>query len=68
VAVATILAALFIVFFYGLGVRLQAVAEDDDRNRTLHRAGSWACFCVCGIAVLCGIALIVPQISHALGI
>ncbi|WP_291279696.1 hypothetical protein [Galactobacter sp.] len=68
VAVATIISALFIVFFYGLGVRLQAVAEDYDRNRAIHRAGAWACFVVCGLAVLAGIALIVPQISAALGI
>jgi apolipoprotein N-acyltransferase len=68
VAVATVVAAVFIVFFYGLGVRLQAVAEDEHRNRALHRAGAWACFCVCGIAVLFGIALIVPQISHSIGL
>lgn len=68
VAGAAIVSALFIVFFYGLGVRLQAVAEDDDRNRSLHRTGAWACFVVCGLAVMAGIALIVPQISAALGI
>jgi hypothetical protein len=68
VAVATVSAALFIVFFYGLGVRLQAVAEDEHRNRAVHRVGAWACFVVCGLAVLAGIALIVPQISSALGI
>ncbi|MGO1318829.1 MAG: hypothetical protein ACTII7_09845 [Galactobacter sp.] len=68
VAGATIVSALFIVFFYGLGVRLQAVAEDDDRNRSLHRTSAWACFVVCGLAVMAGIALIVPQISAALGI
>lgn len=68
VAGATIVAALFIVLFYGLGVRLQAVAEDEDRNRRLHRAGSWACFCVCGLVVICGIVLIVPQLSAAVGL
>ena len=68
VAVATILAALVIVGLYGLGVRLQAVAEDEDRNRTLHRVGSWACFVVSGIVVLFGIVLIVPHLSKLVGL
>jgi len=68
VAVATIIAAVVIAGLYGLGVRLQAVAEDEGRSRSLVRAGSWLCFGLCGVGVLFGIALIVPQLQPLLGL
>ena len=68
VAAVTVAAALVIVGLYGLGVRLQAVAEDEGRNRSLNRFGSWVCFVISGCVVLFGIVLIVPALSKAIGL
>ncbi|RKW71240.1 hypothetical protein DWQ67_04350 [Galactobacter caseinivorans] len=68
VAGATMISALLVVGLYGLGVRLQAVAEDQNRNRTLQRAGSWLCFGLCGVLVLFGIILIIPALHSIVGL
>ncbi|WP_139003639.1 hypothetical protein [Arthrobacter crystallopoietes] len=61
VAVATLVASMTVVGFYGLGVRLLAVATDADPTRQpAVRLGAYACFAVCVAAVLYGIYLIVP--------
>lgn len=68
VAAATMISALLVVGLYGLGVRLQAVAEDENRNRALQRAGSWLCFGLCGLLVLFGIVLIIPALHSLVGL
>lgn len=68
VAVATIVSALVVSGLYGLGVRLQAVAEDDHRSRSLVLTGAWTCFVLCGLLVLFGIILIVPALSSFFGL
>lgn len=61
VAVATLVASMTVVGFYGLGVRLLAVATDAVPTRQpVVRLGAYACFAVCVAAVLYGIYLIVP--------
>ncbi|MFD1212996.1 hypothetical protein ACFQ36_13205 [Arthrobacter sp. GCM10027362] len=61
VAIATLVSALVVVGSYGLGVRLLAVAADAAPSRQpLVRSSAYACFGVCGAAVLYGIYLIVP--------
>ncbi|NKX49007.1 hypothetical protein HER39_00065 [Arthrobacter deserti] len=61
VAVATLVSALVVVGFYGLGVRLLAVAADAPLPRQpLVRSFAYLCFGVCAAAVLYGIYLIVP--------
>lgn len=68
VAVATIVSSLVVVGLFGLGVRLQAVAEDEGRNRAVSRVGSMLCFGLCGLVVLLGIFLIVPALHGILGL
>lgn len=68
VGIATLLATMIVVTLYGLGVRLQAVAEDDDRSSTGYRAGAWICFGLCGVVVLFGIVLIIPALHPLLGL
>ena len=68
VGFATIAAALVVVGVYGLGVRLQAVAEDEGRSSTAYRAWSWVCFALCGVVVLIGVILIVPQLHGLIGL
>ena len=61
VAVATLVASMTVVGFYGLGVRLLAVATDAAPTRQpAVRLGAYACFAVCVAAVLYGIYLIAP--------
>jgi hypothetical protein len=61
VAVSTLVASMIVVGFYGLGVRLLAVATDAVPTRQpVVRLGAYACFAVCVAAVLYGIYLIVP--------
>jgi hypothetical protein len=61
VAFATLLASMVVVGFYGLGVRLLAVATEAAPTRqSAVRLGAYACFAVCVAAVLYGIYLIVP--------
>ncbi|QCY47437.1 hypothetical protein GcLGCM259_1713 [Glutamicibacter creatinolyticus] len=66
VAVTTWVAAILIVSAYSFGVRLLAVARDDDRHEDLNRFGAFACFAFCGIVVLFGIILIVPALSASI--
>lgn len=68
VAVVTIVAAVFVAGLYGLGVRLQAVAEDEGRATWGYKAGAWCCFGVCGLVILLGIAMIVPQLQPLIGL
>lgn len=68
VGVVTLAATLIVVGLYSVGVRLYAVATDrnpapEDRSRlALIKTGAFACFAVCGVAVLFGIYLIVPAL------
>lgn len=64
VAGATLTAAVTVVVLYSLGVRLTAIAGDaQDGSPVLARGLAYACFAVCGLAVLFGIYLIVPYFS-----
>jgi len=65
VAVTTLIGAGVVVGMYSLGVRLYAVSGDDARaaNKTAKWA-AFACFTICGLAVLYGIYLIVPFFHH----
>lgn len=64
----TLLAALTVVGIYSFGVRLYAVSLDEEdatsaRSRpALAKAGAFICFALSGVAVLCGIYLIVPAL------
>ncbi|WAP53361.1 hypothetical protein OL239_09320 [Arthrobacter sp. ATA002] len=68
VAGITLLSTLVVVGLYSTGVRLSAAASDRDPGQaagnrlTLAKAGAYACFTVCGAAVLFGIYLIVPAL------
>ena len=68
VAGVTLLATLVVVGLYSTGVRLYAVASDRNpgpgaKNRlALVKAGAYACFAVCGAAVLFGVYLIIPAL------
>ena len=66
VAVVTWAAALLIVGAYSLGVRLLAVAKDKGANVGLNKTGAYACFALCGLIVIFGVVLIVPQLSEAI--
>jgi hypothetical protein len=64
VAGATLVAAVTVVVLYSLGVRLTAIAGD----RQVAAPGwvkyvSYACFGLCGIAVMFGLYLIIPYFS-----
>ncbi|OMH33100.1 hypothetical protein [Tersicoccus sp. Bi-70] len=61
VTVATLVAALTVVFLFSLGVRLGAIANDrvGGQAQTLTWA-SRLCFVGCGAAVLYGVYLIIP--------
>ena len=61
VAGATLVSALTVVVLYSLGVRLTAIAGDI-RNSAASwtRPLAYACFAVCGAAILFGLYLIVP--------
>ncbi|GAA3286382.1 hypothetical protein ACFFON_04595 [Arthrobacter citreus] len=68
VAAITLLATLVVVGLYSTGLRLYAVASDRNpgpeatSRLKLVKAGAYACFTVCGAAVLFGIYLIVPAL------
>ncbi|MFJ2468558.1 hypothetical protein [Glutamicibacter sp. NPDC087583] len=66
VAAITWFSAMAIVAAYSFGVRLLAVAKDGGRNQSLSNAGAYACFAICGLIVLFGVVLIVPQLSEAI--
>ncbi|MET3811823.1 hypothetical protein [Arthrobacter sp. UYEF3] len=61
VAGATFVAAVTVVVLYALGVRLTAIAGDvRTRQPRWVRPLSYACFALCGLAVLFGLYLIIP--------
>lgn len=62
VAITTLIGAGFVVAMYSLGVRLYAFSADG--ATTANKSAKWgafACFGICGAAVLYGIYLIVPM-------
>ena len=64
VAGATLIAAVTVVVLYALGVRLTAIAGDNrDSPPSWTRPLAYACFAVCGAAVLFGLYLIIPYFS-----
>ncbi|MFS0716442.1 hypothetical protein ABC337_17545 [Arthrobacter sp. 1P04PC] len=64
VAGATLVAAVIITVLYSLGVRLTAIAGDSRTEQPgWVRPLSYACFGLCGIAVLAGLYLIIPYFS-----
>ncbi|MFJ6417194.1 hypothetical protein [Paeniglutamicibacter sp. NPDC091659] len=64
VAIVTWVSSLFIVGAYSLGVRMLAVAEDENRSTGLAKGTAYLCFTLCGVVVLFGIILIVPALSE----
>jgi hypothetical protein len=64
VAGATLAAAVTVVVLYSLGVRLTAIAGDAQQTSPgLKKALAYACFGLCGLAVLFGLYLIIPYFS-----
>jgi hypothetical protein len=64
VAGATLAAAVTVVVLYSLGVRLTAIAGDPRQvSPGIKRAFAYACFGLCGMAVLFGLYLIIPYFS-----
>lgn len=67
VAIVTWISALFIVGAYSFGVRLLAIADDEGRRSPkVAKSAAYLCFGMCGLVVLFGIVLIVPQLSDAI--
>ncbi|VXB27930.1 conserved hypothetical protein [Arthrobacter sp. 9AX] len=65
VAGATLAAAVTVVVLYSLGVRLTAIAGDAEQpSPGLKRSLAYACFGLCGLAVLFGLYLIIPYFSR----
>lgn len=68
VALVTLVATVLVVGLYSTGVRLYAISSDAAPNPaaqgrlTLIKAGAYACFALCGAAVLFGVYLIVPAL------
>ncbi len=68
VALVTLVATLLVVGLYSTGVRLYAISSDPDPGPAasgrlgLVKAGAYACFAACGVAVLYGVYLIVPAL------
>ncbi|MDJ0320249.1 hypothetical protein [Pseudarthrobacter sp. PS3-L1] len=61
VAGATLVSALVVVTLYSLGVRLTAIAGDTTAARPRSvKYLAFACFGLCGLAVLFGLYLIIP--------
>ena len=58
VAGVSLLAAIVVVGFYSVGLRL--LGAGDGPATGIRRIGAIACFVVCALAVLYGIYLIVP--------
>jgi hypothetical protein len=64
VAGATLAAAVTVVVLYSLGVRLTAIAADAQQpSPGLKKSLAYACFGLCGLAVLFGLYLIIPYFS-----
>ncbi|NUP58074.1 MAG: hypothetical protein HOQ04_07675 [Pseudarthrobacter sp.] len=64
VAGATLVAAATVVTLYSLGVRLTAIAGDTGQpSPGTKRSLAYACFGLCGLAVLFGLYLIIPYFS-----
>ena len=64
VAGATLAAAVTVVVLYSLGVRLTAIAGDAQQaSPGLKKSLAYACFGLCGLAVLFGLYLIIPYFS-----
>ncbi|KRE85135.1 hypothetical protein [Arthrobacter sp. Soil764] len=64
VAGATLIASATVVTLYSLGVRLTAIAGDAEQTSPgLKRSFAYACFGLCGLAVLVGLYLIIPYFS-----
>jgi hypothetical protein len=64
VAGATLTAAVTVVVLYSLGVRLTAIAGDAQQTSPgLKKSLAYACFGLCGLAVLFGLYLIIPYFS-----
>jgi hypothetical protein len=64
VAGATLTAAVTVVVLYSLGVRLTAIAGDAQQaSPGLKKSLAYACFGLCGLAVLFGLYLIIPYFS-----
>ncbi|WP_285313857.1 hypothetical protein [Pseudarthrobacter sp. fls2-241-R2A-168] len=65
VAGATLVAAVTVVVLYSLGVRLTAIAGDAQQaSPGLKKSLAYACFGLCGLAVLFGLYLIIPYFSR----
>jgi hypothetical protein len=65
VAGATLAAAVTVVVLYSLGVRLTAIAGDAQQaSPGLKKSLAYACFGLCGLAVLFGLYLIIPYFSR----
>ncbi|MFI5085527.1 MAG: hypothetical protein ACHP7K_06305 [Actinomycetales bacterium] len=65
VAITTLVASMLVVTLYSAGVRLYAVSADKQSPRPgTARSAAYACFVVCGAAVLFGIYLIIPFFHH----
>ena len=62
VAIASLVAALSLVFLFSLGLRLLPSADAPSRAR---RIAATTCFVLCGFGVLFGIYLIVPALHQA---
>jgi hypothetical protein len=61
---ATLLAAVTVVVLYSVGVRFTAIAGDPEQNTPRWmKSLAYACFGLCGIAVLFGLYLIIPYFS-----
>jgi hypothetical protein len=64
VAGVTLVAAVTVVVLYALGVRLTAIAGDAQQaSPKFKRSLAYGCFCLCGVAVLFGLYLIIPYFS-----
>lgn len=70
VAVVTLVAAVFVVGSYAVGVRMLAYSGDTGGSRRgLYRTVSYICFGLCGLAVLFGVYLLLQNhINTLLGI
>jgi hypothetical protein len=64
VAGATLAASVTVVVLYSLGVRLTAIAGDaQETSPGVKKSLAYACFGLCGLAVLFGLYLIIPYFS-----
>ena len=64
VAGATLVAAVTVVVLYSVGVRFTAIAGDPEQSAPRWmKSLAYACFGLCGVAVLFGLYLIIPYFS-----